>query len=177
MMYEDLKYDMEEELFYSKEDFLTPKAKKGNADAMYLLGVLYFEGDQPEEAYSWFTKAAKKGQPDATYYLGNFYGHPKGFDVVEPSEQTMIEYWSKAVELGSVLAMCELGRRYRQGWGVEKNEAQAINLFEKAAESGYHKAFSWLSKCYEHGNGVEKDIEKALEYTKKAYDALSEEII
>ena len=132
MMYEDLKYDMEEELFYSKEDFLTPKAKKGNADAMYLLGVLYFEGDQPEEAYSWFTKAAKKGQPDATYYLGNFYGHPKGFDVVEPSEQTMIEYWSKAVELGSVLAMCELGRRYRQGRGVEKNEAKAIELFEES---------------------------------------------
>ena len=177
MIYEDLKYDMEEELFYSKEDFLTRKAKKGNADAMYLLGVLYFEGDQPEEAYSWFTKAAKKGQPDATYYLGNFYGHPKGFDLVEPNEQTMIEYWSKAADLGSPLAMCELGRRYRQGWGIEKNEAKAIELFEKAAELGYHEAFFWLSKCYKNGGGVEQNIEKAFEYAQKAYDALSEEMI
>ena len=72
MMYEDLKYDINEECLYSKEAFLIKKAKKGNADAMYLLGVLYFEGDQPEEAYSWFAKATKKGQPDATYYLGDY---------------------------------------------------------------------------------------------------------
>ena len=178
MMYEDLKYDINDECFSTKEEFLLEKAMAGDADAMYLLGVLYFEGDQEQDAYDWFLKASEKGQADATYYLGNFYSHPMGFDVVEPSDEKAVEYWLKAVDLGSTKAMCELGWQYRQGWcNIEKNEKKAIELFEKAAELGYHKAFSWLSICYKCGNGVEKNLEKALEYAQKAYDALTEEII
>ena len=177
-MYEDLKYDINDECFFVKEDFLLGKSEEGDVDAMYFLAVLYYENDREEDAYEWFLKASEKGQADATYYLGNFYSHPTGFEIVESSDEKAVEYWSKAVELGSAKAMCELGWQYRQGWGViEKNEEKAIELFEKAASLGYHKAFSWLSLCYQCGNGVEKNIEKAFEYAKKAYDALKDEII
>lgn len=178
MLYEDLKYDLNDECFSAKEDFLLEKSCENDIDAMYLLALLYYENGNEKEAYEWFSKAAENGQPDAMYYLGNFYAHPCGFDVVENNESYAIEYWLKAVELGSAKAMCELGWRYRQGWGdIEQDEEKAVKLFEKAAEQEYYDAYFWLSLCYKHGNGVEQNIEKAFEYAQKAYNALSEEMI
>ena len=84
-------------------------------------------------------QSRKKGQPDATYYLGNFYGHPMGFDVVEPSDEKKLDYWSKAIELGSARAMCELGRWYRQGGlGIEKKRS---NSLKKPQNSNIIKLF------------------------------------
>jgi TPR repeat protein len=175
-MYEELKEGLYENSFCMKEDYLISEANSGNIDAMYLLGSLYYDDYQMDNAYKWFCKAAEQGQPDATYYIGNFYWHPDGWGVVESNEEKANEYYSKAAELGSAKAMCMLGWQYRQGTEtIEINEAKAIELFEKAAKSGYHEAFSWLAKCYKHGNGVEKNIEKAYEYAEKAYEALNEE--
>ena len=178
-MYEDLMYELVDASFEVKEEYLLERAKDGDMDAAYLLAKLYFESDyEPGNAFEWFLTAAESDHPDATYYLGNFYNHPSGFDVVEPSEENAISYWSKAVELGSPLGMDELGWRYMQdGWGVEKDEAKGRELLEKASDLGYHKSLSRLSNCYKNGIGVEKSVKKALEYAEKAYEALLEEII
>ena len=178
MLYEDLKYELDKECFSAKEEFLLKKSRENDIDAIYLLALLYYENGNDNEAYEWFSKAAEKGQADAIYYIGKFYEHPRGFEIVEPDDNKAIEYWLKAVELGSAKAMCELGWRYRQGWGViEKDEEKAVKLFEGAAEQEYYDAYFWLSLCHKHGNGVEQNIEKAFEYAQKAYNALSEEMI
>ena len=129
MIYEDLKYDIIDRCFSTKEAFLLEEATARDVDAMYLLGILYFESDEErkQDSYNWFLRASEQGQADATYYLGNFYAYPFGFGVVKASDTKAIEYWSKAIELGSAKAMCELGWRYRQGWNsIEKNEEKAV---------------------------------------------------
>lgn len=175
-MYEELKEGMYENSFCMKEDYLLEEANNGDINAMYLLAVLYFDDDQMSSAYKWFCKAAENGQADATYYIGNFYWHPTGYNIVEPSDEKAVEYYLKAVELGSPYAMCEMGKWYRQGTvAVEKNTEKALELFEKAAELGEPRAFKELAHCYEYGMGVEKDLQKALQYAKDAYQALIEE--
>lgn len=171
-MYEELIEGMQENSFCMKEDYLLEEANNGNIDAMYLLGKLNWESDYIDEAFEWFSKAAEKGQADATYFIGNFYWHPTGWGLVEPSNEKAIEYYEKAAELGSAMAMCELGRQYRQGTvAVEKDGAKGLELLHKAAELGEPEAYYWLARCYQFGNDVEKDLEKALKYAFEAYEA------
>ncbi|MBQ8790289.1 MAG: sel1 repeat family protein [Ruminiclostridium sp.] len=172
-MYEELQEGMYENSFCMKEDYLLEEANSDNVDAMYMLAVLYFEDCQMNSAYKWFCKAAEKGQADAIYYIGNFYWHPDGWDLVEPSNEKAIEYYTKAAELGSAKAMSELGKQYLQGTvAVEKDEVKAFELFQKAAKLGESEGYYWLAMCYKYGSGVEKDFEKAFNYAIKAYNAI-----
>ena len=85
-----------------------------------------------------------------------------------------IEYFTKAAELGSAEAMCELGELYKQGaYGLERNFKKAVELYQKAAALKSYCAYRKLSSCYQYGHGVEKDLEKALEYLVTAYSELS----
>ena len=48
---------------------LKPEAKKGQPDAQYAVGYMYYYGqgvvEDRKEAWNWITKAARAGQPDA----------------------------------------------------------------------------------------------------------------
>lgn len=48
---------------------LMPEAKKGNADAQYAVGYMYYYGqgvvEDRDKAWDWISKAAKQDQPDA----------------------------------------------------------------------------------------------------------------
>lgn len=48
---------------------LTPEAEKGNPDAQYAVGYMYYYGqgvtEDKQKALYWINCAAKKGQPDA----------------------------------------------------------------------------------------------------------------
>lgn len=167
-MYEELK----EGMLGWQMGYLEEQVADDNVDAMYLLGKLCWENDYIDEAFEWFSKAAEKGQADAMYYLGNFYWHPTGWGLVEPSNEKAIKYYEKAAELGSAMAMCELGRQYQQGTvALEKDHTKAFELFQKAADLGEPEAYYWLARCYQFGNDVEKDLEKALKYAFEAYEA------
>lgn len=174
-MYEELQSGIYESSFCMKEDFLIEEANTGNADAMYLLAKLYWKDDQIDKAFNWFTKASEKNQADATYCLGNFYCHPTGWGVVESSNENAFLCYAKAAELGSALAIYELGYQYLQGIIVEKDTEKAIELLNKAAELEVPEAYWWLAKCFEYGTGVEKDMKKALKFAYQAYSLLQDE--
>lgn len=60
---------------------LMPEAKRGQRDAQYAVGYMYYYGqgvvEDRKKAWFWITQAAQKGQPDAvkaTQILGT--GHP-----------------------------------------------------------------------------------------------------
>ena len=73
------------QLFYEK-------AKNGDADAQYQLGLLYLEGQSTiqdfEEAAKWFELAAEKNHIQAQYQLGLFYKTGFGVDI-DPEKSYM----------------------------------------------------------------------------------------
>ena len=58
---------------------------------------------------------------------------------------------------GNVDAMNELGVRYINGEGVEKDEKKAFELFNSASEKNCIKAKFNLAMCYYNGNGIEQN--------------------
>jgi TPR repeat protein len=60
----------------------TPLAKKGNAEAQYVLGIMYRAGrgvtQDFNEAKKWYLLAAEQGHPVAPFYLGWIYAKGRG---------------------------------------------------------------------------------------------------
>jgi TPR repeat protein len=62
----------------------------------------------------------------------------------------------------------ELGIRYQNGDGVEKNHAEAAKWFRKAAEQDDAVAALMLGVCYSNGQSVGKDHAEAVKWYRKA---------
>src|ERR1700722_13296639 len=57
----------------------------------------------------------------------------------------------------------ELGVRFANGHGVEKDEKKAVEWYQKAAVSQHLEALLCLIDCFEKGRGVDKNLDKAKE--------------
>jgi hypothetical protein len=59
-----------------------PLAEKGQVDAQYNLGAMYYSGDGVKQDYveasKWFRMAAEQGDKQAQYYLGSMYLNGEG---------------------------------------------------------------------------------------------------
>lgn len=59
-----------------------PLAEKGNAEAQYVVGMMYRAGRGVErddnEAKKWYQRASEQGQPMAQFYLGWMHARGKG---------------------------------------------------------------------------------------------------
>lgn len=122
--------------YVSSEEFLKKAAKKGHADAQFMLGLFYSEGmgvrKSYQEAVRWWRQAASQDNADALSSLGDCY--LKG-DGVENNPAEAVNLFQKAVAQGNVYAMLALGRCYEYGEGVEQNMLQAVHYYEKALEA------------------------------------------
>jgi len=67
----------------------------------------------------------------------------------------------KKAEGGDVEAMCEVGRCYRNGAGVERNDVLASKWTQKAASNGLSRA---TGLCYEFGYGVRTNAAEAVKW-------------
>lgn len=74
----------------------------------------------------------------------------------------------KKAEQGDSSAQLNIGGRYCDGKGVEKNFKEAANWYRKAAEQGNIDAQRILGVCYFKGEGVEKDLKEAVNWYRKA---------
>jgi TPR repeat protein len=121
-------------------------AQKGNADAMFELGNLYYDGlgapQDDTKAYNWYKRAAEMGQTDAMLTIGYWYAN--GIHVELDYKQTE-KWYLKAANLNNAKAMRYLGNLYYHGEeGIEKDLAKAKIWFTKAAEHGDSEASSIL---------------------------------
>ena len=71
-------------------------------------------------------------------------------------------------EEGDPDAQFELGRRYLQGVGLERNDVMALHWVRAAAQQGYARAEAGLAWMYAVGRGVVRDDAKAFEWYKRA---------
>ena len=104
-----------------------------------------------------YDEAADAGESHALFLIGNAF--------IEKEIEKAVEFWTKASELGSLYAKCNLARYYRQ----VKNEHKTANkLFEEVAQLGIEEAQHSLAESFYYGFGVEKNIAKAWEWDEKA---------
>lgn len=112
---------------------LRPLAKAGNAEAQYLLGVMYSHGrgvkrDAGESA-RWYEAAARQGHVDAAFNLGFMLYQEEKFAAAAP-------WLLKAAEQGNGMAAGLVGVMYRAGLGLGKDDGRASSWILNAAEKG-----------------------------------------
>ncbi len=73
-------------------------------------------------------------------------------------------------EAGDAEAQNEVGIRYEDGCGVERNEALASEWYRKSAEQGYARGEFNLGTAFLYGRGVETNLVAAFEWMQKSAD-------
>ncbi|XP_043813553.1 ERAD-associated E3 ubiquitin-protein ligase component HRD3A isoform X2 [Manihot esculenta] len=148
------------------EDFqiLEYQAQKGNAGAMYKLGLFYYFGlrgmrRDHAEALSWFLKAVKKGEPRSMELLGEIYARGAG---VERNYTKALELLTLASEQQLYSAYNSMGYLYVKGYGVEKNCTK--EYFQKAADNEEAGGHYSLGVMYLRGIGVKRNVKLACKY-------------
>lgn len=164
--------------------WLEKKAEQ-DAEALYALGILYFEGigvpENKTKAFDYIQKAAKQNQPKAQYQLILCYENGYG---VEKDEKQAVKYctllarqgyamaleWlhKKAEEDENAHAQYWLGWLYADGKVVAKDLNKAFGLYERAAKKNNVYAQRFVAQCYQHGHGVEKNLELAAQWYQTA---------
>lgn len=113
---------------------LRQRADQGDCSAMLEVGMKFISGEwvqnSEHEGRLWVRRAAEAGNCDAMFLMGN---------LCLESQQNCDEgiMWHKsAANNGNAKSCVELGRRYREGGGIEKNQDESRRWFAKAAEYG-----------------------------------------
>jgi uncharacterized protein len=151
---------------------LEDKAEAGDAEAETILGLAYHAGILLKKddalAVALLHKAADQKFMAADESLGIFA--ETGVSRREPAPAEAIEWYKKAVQLGSLDAATNIGLMYADGNGVPKDPAQAIIWFRRAATGGDSIAQYNLALMYKRGAGVPKDNNEYLRWLTAAAD-------
>lgn len=170
----DAAYDKRE--YAEAVRWLQPAAEAGNADAQYLLGWCYKDGNGVasddsnaaqwwNKAYSQFNLLAEGGDAHVQYRLGLCYHFGCGTLM---DAHKAADWYRKAAEQGYAAAQCNMGIAYYNGIGVAQDFSQAANWFCKAAKQGDAAAQCNLGICYNNGIGVAQDFSQAAFWYRKA---------
>ena len=179
---------------------LIKRANKGEAEAQFRLGKIYYDSKDYTQALHWFTKSAEQGNYNGLSAMGTLYrnGHGvtqdfnkaivffikaynKGNEKVASSlahcylrirEFKQSKYWAiKAAEQGNIDQIIWVANSYSLGTtGFEKDSVQAAYWTLKAAEKGDIGSQDRIADYYKIGYGLDKDISKALYWYQKAAD-------
>lgn len=114
------------------EDFqiLEYQAQKGNAGAMYRIGLFYYFGlrglrRDHAKALSWFLKAVDKGEPRSMELLGEIYARGAG---VERNYTKALEWLTLASKQQLYSAYNGMGYLHVKGYGVEKKNYTKVRI-------------------------------------------------
>jgi tetratricopeptide (TPR) repeat protein len=145
---------------------IVEKAERGDAEAQFNLGLIYFFGkgvsQNDIEAAKWFRKAAEQGQVYAQFSLGMMYD--KGIGVTQ-NDVEAAKWFHKAAQQGQADAQYHLAVMYRDGKGVTQNDVEAAKLFRQAAEQGHAGASEILGRILI----IQGKFDEARSVTEKAY--------
>jgi TPR repeat protein len=143
---EDAKAAIQNEDFKKASELLRPLAEENNAEAQFLLGSLYINGqgvkEDDTEGLSWVMKAARQGYDEARL--------------------SALSICLDLANQGDATAMYNVGYMCLEGWGGEQDTNVCIEWLETAAKSGHVRSAKVLSGIYEEGKfGIPPDERKA----------------
>uniref|UniRef100_A0A6I8S2T9 Protein sel-1 homolog 1 n=1 Tax=Xenopus tropicalis TaxID=8364 RepID=A0A6I8S2T9_XENTR len=129
-----------------------------------------------EDLIQYYQFLAEKGDVQAQVGLGQLHLHggrgveqnhqmySEGSDTVIQSNETALQYFRKAADMGNPVGQSGLGMAYLYGRGVPVDYDLALKYFQKAAEQGWVDGQLQLGSMYYNGIGVKKDYKQALKY-------------
>ena len=165
-----------EDLSQSEIDDLISRVEKGDPEAQFELGLVYYNGQNVKQNYEqavyWFKKAAEQNHANAQHNLGIMYYN--GWGTTQDYEQAF--YWfEQAAKQGDITAQHNIGLMYYDGKGVRQDFGQAVYWLKKAAELGNPEAQYNLGIVYSNGKGRGQDDDEAVYWLKKAAENGHEE--
>lgn len=121
-------------------------AKRGSAEAQYLLAKMYDVGDNMEQSLSkaekWYQLSAKQGYTDAQLALGRLYMSQREW-------VNAIKWYEIAAKDGNKYAQYILGKIYEAGIEDGKpNYIKAVEWYLCATENGMNTALERLQILY-----------------------------
>ncbi|MGQ7816051.1 tetratricopeptide repeat protein [Metapseudomonas furukawaii] len=123
-------------------------AQRGDLDAQYQLGSLYFVGKPQKDlkqAEYWWKQAADKGHAQSAFSLAFLYTGRT--DPTFANQPAMQRYLSQASAAGNAMAQHVLGSMYAQGAeGFKRDPYQARALFQSACDRQYQPSCEALKK-------------------------------
>lgn len=158
-------------------NWLTQSSKKGNADACYCLGKIYYMGDginkDIDKAASWFIKAEQYGKIDFDGYLCRIYYEKGEYSNAFQQCNALKKHGGSSLKLDSKFlkpsdkydAVVDklLGDMYYYGQGTKKDYLLAANCYNYASRKGNIEAALCLGEMYWSGIGVEQSLSSAYE--------------
>jgi len=136
------------------EETLT-KAKAGDAEAAYEIGIMYLKGQGVDadrgQADQWLKQAAAAGNNSASSKLARM-----------AAEQDELNRNRQRAEAGDAEAQYETGMMYLAGKGVGADTGLAVTWLQKAAAQDNLKAVTRLGMLYLKGDGVPAAPERAV---------------
>lgn len=122
-------------------------------EALVVTGIDYYFGIDPvgydkDKAIECFQTAASAGVADAYYWLGRYY---KNGTLCIDHYVTAMEYFDKAIDLGSNYGLIGKGSLYEGGKGVDKDYAKAYELYKQAADAGCLLGFTYMANMVRNG--------------------------
>ena len=140
-------------------------ALRGDANAQFELGWLYFQGlgvaEDNAVALRWFTLASAQGHAESQTALGVIYREGYGV-VVNPLEA--LNWFRRSANQGSPSGLHYLGMMFYNGEGVIRNASVAAQFFRLAAFADHDEAQLWLGFLFESGNGVPQSYEQSIKW-------------
>jgi len=140
--------------------------EKGHPTATWALGYLLYTGkvgaktnEDYLQAWKYFKLAEKNNSSSSLNSIGRCYldGIIPG---IEKDKNKAIKYFNKAIKLGNVYALNNMGLIYEK----EKNYKKAFEYFKKSANLLESWAANKVGEYYRKGIGIKKDMKKAYEY-------------
>lgn len=137
------------------------EAKKGDADAQFMLGWMYEIGAQTginlPEAVHWYLSAAEQDHSEAQYYLGMLYA----YGIILPQDDIKSKNMLTAAARKGHRRAKEALTKAGGGSLPFAGQSVAIWWLEKFARQGSARAQFNLGYLYETGRGVGKDMRAA----------------
>ncbi|XP_030621370.1 LRP2-binding protein [Chanos chanos] len=132
------------------EKLLKANAERGDKQALFLLGQLYYEEGRYVEAETVFN-GIKDEDPRALYQLAVmcYDGLGTTADHVKAVEYMRRVAWWHSSDVGSIryTALYNIGRAYMEGYGVQASDSEAERHFLLAADGGNPHACVKAQTC------------------------------
>lgn len=146
-------------------EVLRQQAAAGNADAQFMLGMMYLSGDgvknDDAQALHWLTLAADAQIAAAQSNLGFMYLNGRG---VARNPVRAAEFLKIAADKGVTEARHNMGWMAQTGEGMPKDLAEAVRWYRLAADAGYSQSQYNLGLLLAVGEGVRQDLPQALKW-------------
>lgn len=139
-------------LLYGQESYSTENG--------FMKGILYFNYKMKETTTYEFSKKDRA----CHYYAQKYISYAVNCEVRNEYVKA-VEYYEKAIKLGSGQAAYKLANIYYDGNDiVSKDLSKSYELYDKAYKLGYHEAIYDMEYMITKGQGIEGDTKKGLEY-------------